>query len=144
MTSLGIRIVAVRQRIMRAARAFRKDTKGTVSVEFALWMPVFMLFILFTADVSLAFTRQSNHQDISHDAARILSRHGMSTAEAILYVKNKARFSGYTPKVEVQVTDSDVTVSIIANANKMAPFGTLSFALGETVVARVKHTLEPI
>jgi len=144
MTSLENRMVATRQLLARAMRAFQKDTKGTVSVEFALWMPVFMLFILFTADVSLAFTRQSNNQDISHDAARILSRHGMSTTEAIRYVKDKARFSGYTPKVDIRVTDSDVTVSIIASANKMAPFGTLSFALGETVVARVKHTLEPI
>ena len=109
-----------------------------------LWMPVFMLFILFTADVSLIFTRQSNHRNISHETARILSRHGMSVTEAIFYVKDKTRFSGYTPKVDIQVTDSDVTVSIIANAKKMAPFGTLGFALGETVTARVKHTMEPI
>jgi len=137
-------MVDIRQQLMRIARTFRKDTKGNVSIEFALWMPVFTLFILFVADVSLAFTRQSGHQDISHDAARIVARHGMSSTEAVLYVKDRARFSGYTPKVEVQITDSDVIVSIIANAKEMAPFGTLGFALGETVTARVKHTLEPI
>jgi len=137
-------MVAIRQLLARAAGAFRKDTKGNVSIEFVLWMPIFMLFILFTADVSLIFTRQSNHRNVSHDTARILSRHGMSVPEAVFYVKDKTRFSGYTPKVDIQVSDTDVTVSIIASAKRMAPFGTLGFALGETVTAQVKHTLEPI
>jgi len=134
----------IRRTLKRMIHAYNKDTEGTVSIEFVLWLPVFLLFILVTADLSLVFTRQSNQWSISHETARILSRHGMTAADAQDYVENQARFSGYTPKVEIEVTDSDVTVIIIAKAQKMAPFGTLGFALGNTITTKVKQTLEPI
>ncbi len=125
---------------------FLKGNDGSVTVEFVLWLPLFLALILVTADASLAFTRQSNFWTVSRDTARIVSRHGLDTGEAQRYAQRQARFSGYTPDVSVRVDPiaSTVTVTITGDAKKLAPFGVLGLALGSTVSAQVTQTLEPI
>ena len=79
-------------------------------------------------------------------AARIVSRHGLDSVAAEKYAALNARFGDYTPDVSVKVDamTSTVTVTITGQSHKMAPFGVLGFAMGNTVSAQVVQTLEPI
>jgi Flp pilus assembly protein TadG len=134
------------RRVPRALRAFGKRSDGTVTVEFVLWLPVFLSVIMLSTDASMMFLRQSNFWNVSRETARIVSRHGLDSVAAEKFAASNAAFGNYTPKVSVKVDElaSTVTVTITGRAAKMAPFGVISFALGDTVSAQVTQTLEPI
>lgn len=131
---------------LRKLRAFGAERDGTVTVEFVIWLPVFLALILLTADISLAFMRQSNFWTVSRDTARIVARHGLNPVAAEHYAARLAAFGNYTPDVSVKVDQlaSTVTVTITGQAEKLAPFGVLGLAVGDTVSAQVVQTLEPI
>lgn len=134
------------RRVPRALRAFGKRSDGSVTVEFVLWLPVFLSVIMLSTDASVMFMRQSNFWNVSRDTARIVSRHGLDSVAAEKYAALNARFGNYTPDVAVTVDalTSTVTVTITGRSEQMAPFGVIGFAMGNTVSAQVVQTLEPI
>ena len=133
-------------RLRRALRGFGRRSDGSVTVEFVLWLPVFLSVIMFSTDASVMFMRQSNFWNVSRETARIVSRHGLDAVAAESYAAVNARFGDYTPDVAVTVDalSSTVTVSISGESGRMAPFCVLGFAMGDTVSATVTQTLEPI
>lgn len=137
-------MTAIRKTIGAAARAFANSTTASVTIEFVMWVPVFMGIILLVADTSLIFMRQSNFWNVSRDTARIVARHGMDALAAEAYARQQAAFAGYTPEVEVNITASEVSVTISGLSRVMAPFGVLGFAMDTMISAQVTHALEPI
>lgn len=123
---------------------FRAESGGS-TVEFTLWVPAFLGILLLGADASTAFTRQSNFWRISHETARIVSRHAMDEERGASFAREQLQLGSYTPEVEVLIDQDSqiVTVSVMANANEIAPFGIISLALGEQVSFSVSHVLEP-
>jgi len=67
----------MRDAAMRFKRLIRNfsDDSGATTVEFVLWVPVFMFILMITVDVSLLFLRQSNLWYVARDAARQASLH---------------------------------------------------------------------
>lgn len=125
-------------------RFCRKD-EGSVSVEFAIWTPAFLAVILLGADTSLSFSRQSNYWNVAYETARIVSRHGMDSADAVTHAAGAMEIGSYRPEVAVDIDEAAqmVTVTVTAEAAEMAPFGILARALGETVSISVSKALEP-
>jgi Flp pilus assembly protein TadG len=134
------------RRALKALRHFAGRSDGSVTVEFVLWLPVFLSVIMLSTDASVLFMRQSNFWNVSRETARIVSRHGLDAVAAESYAASSARFGDYTPDVAVTVDalESTVTVRITGQSGRMAPFGVLGFAMGDTVSAQVTQTLEPI
>jgi hypothetical protein len=130
----------------RMMQKFCGRTDGSVSVEFVMWVPVFMVLLLFAADSSLAFMHQSNFWNVSRDTARIVSRHALAPNAAEAYARNEAGFGDYTPDVNVVVNEQSdtVTVTIVGQSAEMAPFGVLALVLGDTISTKVTQSLEPI
>jgi Flp pilus assembly protein TadG len=130
----------------RAVTAFAAGSEGSVTVEFVLWLPVFMSVIMLSTDASVLFMRQSNFWNVSRETARIVSRHGLDAVAAENFAAANARFGDYTPDVAVTVDalSSTVTVRITGDSGMMAPFGVLGFAMGDKVSVQVTPTLEPI
>jgi Flp pilus assembly protein TadG len=130
----------------KALSRFAGRSDGSVTVEFVLWLPVFLSVIMLSTDASVMFMRQSNFWNVSRETARIVSRHGLDAVAAESYAASNARFGDYTPDVAVTVDAlaSTVTVRITGQSGQMAPFGVLGFAMGDTVSAQVTQTLEPI
>ncbi len=144
MTINGGLMTAMLKSARRMLLSFVNRSEGGVSVEFVLWMPVFVGLIAVIADASFMFMRQANFWNVSRDTARIVSRHALDAEEAEAYARDMARFGSYSPDVKVLVGDQTVTVTISGKAEAMAPFGVLGFAIGDTVSARVTQSLEPI
>jgi len=125
-------------------KSFLKCTDGSVTIEFVLWVPVFMGIILLAADTSLVFMRQSNFWNVSRDTARIVSQHAMDADSAEAYARAQASFGGYTPDVDVDIGLDKVTVTISGLSKDMAPFGVLGFAINDSVSASITQQLEPL
>ena len=127
-------------------KAFWRGEGGSVTVEFALWVPVLLGVLFLSVDASMLFSAQSNYWNISRDTARVVSRHAMTEAEAEAYARERARVSSYTPEVQVTVDGqaNTVTVTITADTHALMPFDVTGFALGRVMSVQVTQSLEPI
>jgi len=128
------------------------DESGATTVEFVLWVPVFMLILMLTVDVSLLFLRQSNLWQVARDTARQVSIGQLTAAEADTYATNKGSFGGDVPDVTVNVDVplQSVRVDISVPMSNVGVFGIFKvggkvITIGGTgnLVASVTHRLEP-
>ena len=126
--------------------SFLRADAGNATVEFTLWVPVFIGILLLGADASAAFTRQSNFWSVSYETARIVSRHALDAKAGADFARDHMRIGSYTPEVAVTIDQMTQTVTVLVTADfgKMAPFGILAIGLDQEVSFAVSQTLEPI
>lgn len=130
-------------------RKFLNDENGAVTVEFVLWVPVFLMLIAAAVDLSTLFMNQSNLWHVTRDAARIVSRHGMTPAEAETYLKNNGTISSFIADpandVDVSLDSSNlyVTASVDATLTELDVFGFFNFTPNFVINASVTLAMEP-
>jgi Flp pilus assembly protein TadG len=123
---------------------FAKDDGGSVTIEFTLLLPLFTAFLLLVTDASLLFLRQTTLMNVARDTARAVSRYAMTAAEAKTYAEMTAKTGQGAATATVTVANGAVTVLITTNAQSAAPFGIVSFAVGENLSGTATSTMEPI
>ena len=131
-------------RLARGLRIHRKKEDGTVSVEFVLWMPLFMVILALAIDASLLFMSQSNYWSVSRDTARLVARHAMDGPTAKAYAEMRAGSFFGQPQATVEYGASTVTVTLSAPAQSILLFDGMGFARGMDINARITQALEPI
>lgn len=124
--------------------SFRKDERGSTTIEFVLWVPVLLALLLFATDVTLAFMRQSQVWQVSRETARIVSRHGMDEAAAEAYAREIGTMGSNVPEVDVSLVGMDVVVTMSLPSASLTPFNTLGLLLGDRITTRVTHSMEPL
>ena len=70
---------------MTCRRQFRSallGEKGSATVEFVMWLPIFLLLFSAVTDVSLLLSMQSRMFDVARDSSRLVSLGRMTEAEA--------------------------------------------------------------
>ena len=132
------------RRVGRNLRSFLIDDRGTVTVEFMLMVPLFTTFLLLATDASMLFLRQTSLMNVARDTARAVSRHAMTSAEAKVYAQNAASTGQGPATATVTIKDGAVTVLITTTAQSAAPFGIVSFAVGDKISGTAINTMEPI
>ena len=132
------------RRLARRLADFAGAERGSVTVEFVMWVPVFCALLMLFADTSLTYMNQSNFWNVGRETARIVARHGLDAEAAVTYAETHASFGAYTPEARVTIEDGTVTVVISADAREMSLFGILNFAARQKIEARVTDVLEPI
>jgi Flp pilus assembly protein TadG len=125
-------------------KSFRRDERGSTTIEFVLWVPVLFGLLLFATDVTLAFMRQSHAWQVSRETARIVARHGMDEAAAETFAREKGTMGASVPEVDVSFEGMDVVVTMSLEASSLTPFNTLGLLLGDRVSTRVTHAMEPL
>lgn len=130
--------------LFRRARGFRKDADGSASIEFVLWMPVFMFILMLTIDASILFMSQSNYWSISRDTARLVSRHAITEEQAKTYAEAAAVNKFASPTASVTKNGQTVTVVLTSPASQLTVFNLFSFATPYQVEASTTQALEPI
>lgn len=135
-------LFSVRQKLLR----FAGDEEGSTTVEFVLWVPVLLAFVLLVADVSIAFMRQASLLDVSREAAQFVARHALDAPAAERLATNRARVGEYSPEVDVDI-DAEaqtVTVTILVEMEDLAPFGILESLKTGRITIRSVQAIEPI
>lgn len=133
-------------RLINALRNFRDDSSASTTVEFVLWVPVFLVILALTVDVSLMFLRQSNIWQVARDTARIYSTYQLNEAEAEAYALANATLGGDVPFVDVNPNPNlqSVQVVITVPISDVGLFGILNIGSGSDLIAVVTHRMEPI
>ena len=60
-------------RLMALLKRFRRDERGSATIEAVPWLPLFVIFFVMIADVSLVFFRQTEVLRVVQDGNRALS-----------------------------------------------------------------------
>lgn len=94
------------------SRKFLNREDGSVTIEAVLWLPMFMLFFVMIADVSLIFNGQSRLQRLVQDANRYYSV-GRLTSDAETEAFLQAATANMSSDVEVETTyDNDLNLIV--------------------------------
>ncbi len=125
-------------------RRFLDDEGAAITIEFLLWVPVYMAVLTIIVDASLMFTGYAGLWEAAHDTSRQLSMGGMSLSDGELYGEEKALHWVPNPDVTAKIIDGDkVQVRVAVAASELAPFGFLGLAQTFDIVATTTHFLEP-
>ena len=143
-TGMNLRFLSSTNGFELSMKHFTKDSSGSVTIEFVLWVPIMFLFLLFAIDSSLAFMRQSQMWQVSRETARIVSRYGMDEATAEAYASSRAVFGTTAAAADVTFGSGDVQVTMSVPIGALAPFGTLNLIMADLFTTRVTHAMEPL
>jgi Flp pilus assembly protein TadG len=146
----GLRRTPRRRRFI----SFHRDENGSISVEFVLWIPIFIFLIAIITDLSIVYVVNANMYDVARDTARRWSqdrnRNEFPTDQDVKDHVNDEMVLGYdTDGVKYDVNavwnpdDDEVTVAIRAKSADVDIFGIMTPLGVEDLVAQVTMRLEP-
>ncbi|MFD1343199.1 TadE/TadG family type IV pilus assembly protein [Litorisediminicola beolgyonensis] len=122
---------------------FRRDERGSQTVEAVIWVPFFTMFLLFVVDVSMVFNRQSEMHRIVQDANRALSTGRIeTTAEAESFVRTRLAYLEVTPDIRTTVDKGVINTRISVPASALMPLDGFAFFRDKTVVVSNQHLSE--
>lgn len=98
-------------RIFAATRQFLKNEHGGLTVEGVLWMPIYVFFLAFIADVSSMLNGQAQAQRIVQDANRLASSGFFQTEEEV-EANITMRLSHLTSRAVVDAEWDDVNKTV--------------------------------
>jgi len=132
----------------RFARYIGDDEDGgTTTIEFVLWLPIFVLILSLVIDVCFVFLGQAVMYDVASDTARRASIcqpiGDPSVPDGLyLYAENEAEFLGTRPGVTITQGSGAVTVTIQHELANIDVVGILGFLSGDTISAVVTQLEE--
>lgn len=113
---------------MNLRRGLLKGQKGSVAVEFALVLPVFLLLLFAVIELGSAWYYKQMLVSASREGARMASLLNDSTngsAQVVSTVKSYLTQSGFPGSPSVSVTGADgaagTTVQVVASSNYQMP-----------------------
>jgi Flp pilus assembly protein TadG len=94
-------------------RQFWTHSGGTVTIEFVIWLPVFLVLLAITADACKLYVTQSNMLNVARDTARRMAVGKLCTvAAATTYAQQQMLYSSLTYTYTITVTTDSNTVTI--------------------------------
>ncbi len=98
---------------MRGILSFLRDDRGSQSVEFLLWVPVFVALLIIVMDASTLYITQTEMENVARDTARrIVKGVPPAQAEALALNAMSLREFPYTVAANFDpTTGADVTIA---------------------------------
>lgn len=107
-------------------RSFLQDQKGTMSIEAALWMPIFFFVLMITVDATAAINAKSQALRIIQDANRAYAIGRLTTVTATQdFIRT--RLSDISPHATITTTVANGVVSsaVVMPATDLSGLGAL-------------------
>ncbi len=130
---------------MRGVFAFLRDEKGVVTIEFVLWVPIFVGLFVFVTDASIIYLTHSEMWSVARDTTRRMTTEEITTtAEARDYAAAHLFLGDRTYVIDPDI-GGDMNVTIAIGLNDAAIFGFFfKPILGKSLVASVTMRQEPL
>ncbi len=121
---------------MMCLRRFIRDQTGTATIEFVLWVPVYVILLVAVTDASILYLSHTEMWNAARDTARRISVGALTAADAPDRAREKLLLSGRT--YTVAASDAGpVIVEISVNVGDASVFGFFKPVLGRQLNARV-------
>ncbi len=130
---------------MACLHRFIRDEHGSATIEFVLWLPVFVILLVATTDATVLYLHHTEMWNVSRDVARRVADNDLSEADAAATVQNEMFLysSEYTVATS-NPTDLDVQIVIQTSVADASVFGFFGPVLGRYLTARVTMRRELI
>ena len=131
---------------MRSISAFLGDETGAVTIEFVLWVPIFVGLLVFVTDASIIYLTHSEMWSVARDTTRRMTTGEITTvAEARDYAAAHLFLGNRTYVIDTDTTSADMNVTIAIGLDGAAIFGFFfEPILGQSLVASVTMRKEPL
>lgn len=123
---------------------FARGERGSITVEFVIWMPVFLVILAFIADACLLYLMQADMWNVARDTARRMTTGQLNKPEAETYAKNQLLYSN-KPYIVTATQGADDVVEItipVANASVFGVLAAYGSFTNATLRARVTMRAE--
>ncbi len=120
-------------------------TKRAVTIEFVLWVPIFVGLFVFVSDASIIYLTHSEMWSVARDTTRRMTTGEITTdAEARDYAAAHLFLGSRTYVIDPELAGSDLNITIAIGLDDAAIFGFFfKPILGESLVASVTMRREP-
>lgn len=125
------------------ASRFLRDERGSATIEFVLWVPVFVVLLVATTDATILYLSHTEMWNVSRDIARRIAVGDITEAEAVTEAQKELFLYSRSYQVATAV-GIDVVVEIQTNVGDASVFGFFKPVLGRELSARVVMRREPI
>ena len=132
---------------MRGVLTFLRDDRGSQSIAFVLWIPIFVGLLIIVMDATTLYITQTEMENVARDTARRMIK-GLPPAQAEAHALNAMGlrdfpytvFATFDPVIGADVTIAvqTGTISILGYLNPLTISGT---TLGARVIMRPDPTV---
>ena len=131
---------------MRSVFAFLRDEKAAVTIEFVLWVPIFIGLFVFVTDASIIYLTHSEMWSVARDTTRRMTTGQITTdAEAREHAAARLFLGSRTYVIDPELASSDLNITIAIGLDDAAIFGFFfKEILGQSLVASVTMRKEPL
>ena len=120
-------------------KRFRNDEKGTVTIEFVLWLPVFIIIMSLVINTTMLMQTQTMMINVARDASRQVVLAAMTKAQAEEFARSS--LNNHTYSIEVVESAQVVTTNISVPFSDVVMFGS-QLAGDATLVAAIAMARE--
>jgi Flp pilus assembly pilin Flp len=130
---------------MRSVFTFLRDEKGAVTIEFVLWVPIFVGLLVLVTDASIIYLTHSEMWNVARDTTRRMTTEQITnSAEARDYAAAHLFLGARTYVIDPDF-GGDMNVTIAIGLDDAAIFGFFfKSILGQSLVASVTMRREPL
>ncbi len=130
---------------MRRVLTFLRDEKGVVTIEFVLWVPIFVGLFVFVTDASIIYLTHSEMWSVARDTTRRMTTGQITTrAEAADWAASHLFLGNRTYMIDPNF-GGEMNVTIAIGLDGAAIFGFFfKPILGQSLVASVTMRKEPL
>ncbi len=124
---------------------FLRDEHGTATIEFVLWVPIFVVILVAATDATILYLHHTEMWNVSRDVARRVAVGDITEADAVAAVENDMFL--YSRAYSVATSDPaelDVWIMIQTSVRDASVFGFFEPVLDRYLTAMVTMRREPI
>lgn len=131
--------------LRRRACALLGDERGSATIEFVLWVPIFATILVAAIDATVLYLHHTEMWNVSRDVARRVAVGDITEAQAPDVVDEELYLYSDAYFVETSdPTDTDVSIMIQTHVAEASIFGFFKPILDEYLTAMVIMRREPI
>ena len=131
---------------MRSVFTFLRAEKGAVTIEFILWVPVFVGLLVFVTDASIIYLTHSEMWSVARDTTRRMTTGQFTTpTQARGYAAAHLFLGSRTYVIEPEFRSADMNIKIAIGLGDAAVFGFFfKPILGQSLLVDVVMRKEPL
>ena len=127
------------------ASQFLRDERGSATIEFVLWVPVFVIILVAATDATVLYLHHTEMWNVSRDVARRVAVGDMTETDAASAVQDEMfLYSRAYTVATSNPADLDVQIMIQTSVADASVFGFFKPVLGRYLTAMVTMRREPI
>ena len=124
---------------------FLRDERGSATIEFVLWVPVFVVILVAATDATVLYLHHTEMWNVSRDVARRVAVGDLSETDAVAVVQNEMFLYSRAYTVSTSnPAELDVQIMIQTSIADASVFGFFEPILGRYLTAMVTMRREPI